>query len=276
MSKKVSVILNCYKRPDTLNLQIAALEKQTVDPYEILIWQNKGDLADFEPIGQEMRECFSAVSNFNWGVWSRFAYALNSRGDYICIFDDDTIPGPRWLENCIAESEKQRGVYGTIGVIFHDLDYRRYQRHGWASPNEKTERTDIVGHSWFFDREMLGAFWREGQVPFHDLSGEDVHLSYAVQKYMGLNTYVPPHPKEDLSLWGSQPEDAMNFGVDNVAISVNYHGSHFGQNLKNYWDKGFDYMVLGNKNPSPPSPPPPITLNEGLKQDPINWEDVPA
>ena len=244
----VAVVLNCYKRPDTLQLQIEALKAQTVPPKEILIWQNKGDLSDFEPMGEESRKNYSAISNYNWGVWARFAYALNTTSDYICMFDDDTIPGPRWLENCVNESSKKRGVYGTIGVIFKDLDYRRYSRHGWSNPNENTEQVDIVGHSWFFDREMLGAFWREGQVPLHDLSGEDIHLSYAVQKYLGLNTYVPPHPKEDLSLWGSQPEEAMNFGVDKVAISVNYHGSHFGLNLKDKWDKGFNFMELGKKD----------------------------
>lgn len=247
MASKVSVVLNGYKRPDTVEIQLEALKQQSIVPNEILIWQNKGDLPDFYPLHESEHGYHTCISNYNWGVWARFAFALNTTSDYVCLFDDDTIPGHRWLENCLIESEKQRGVYGTIGVIFKDLDYRSYLRHGWANPNEKTEQVDIVGHSWFFDREMLGAFWREGQVPFHSLSGEDVHLSYAVQKYLGLNTYVPPHPEGDTSLWGSQKESAEAFGVDEVAISCNYHGSHFGQNLKNYWDKGFNYLALGKK-----------------------------
>lgn len=242
---KISVILNCYKRPNTLRLQIEALKKQTITPSEILIWQNKGDLEDFKPLNGDIQKyCGTAISNINYGVWSRFAYALNSSGDYICIFDDDTIPGEGWLENCINTHNKSRGVLGTVGVIFHDLDYRGYIRHGWPNPNNEIEKVDIVGHSWFFDREMLGAFWREAQVPYHHLSGEDVHLSYAVQKYLGLNTYVPPHPIEDRSLWGSQPDEAVAFGVDEVAISKNYHFSHFGDNLKYYKNKGFKYLCL--------------------------------
>ena len=41
------------------------------------------------------------LSNYNYGVWARFAYALNARTDYVCVLDDDTIPGNRWLGNCL-------------------------------------------------------------------------------------------------------------------------------------------------------------------------------
>jgi hypothetical protein len=34
----------------------------------------------------------------------------------------------------------------------------------------------------------------------------------------------------------------MKLGVDNVAISCNFHGSHFGQNLVHYKNKGFKYI----------------------------------
>ena len=242
---KVSVVLNYYKRPHALKAQLEAIKKQTIKPCEILIWQNKGDLADFTPLDKDTQEsCMTSISNVNWGVWSRFSYALNCRGDFICLFDDDAIPGERWIENCINTHSKKRGVLGTIGIIFNDLNYSSYERHGWASPNNSVQQVDIVGHSWFVDRELLSAFWREFEVPFHNLSGEDVHLSYSVQKYLQLNTYVPPHPEEDKSLWGSDPEKAFKLGVDNVAISVNYHGSHFGNNLKLYKQKGFKYLNL--------------------------------
>ena len=133
-------------------------------------------------------------------------------------------------------------MLGTIGVIFNDLNYNNYIRHGWANPNEETQEVDIVGHSWFFKREWLGAFWRDCDLPLHYLSGEDVHFSYCLQKYLGLKTYVPPHPKNDTAMWGSQYDSAMQLGVDKVAISCNYHGSHFGHNLVHYKNKGFRYI----------------------------------
>jgi hypothetical protein len=71
-----------------------------------------------------------------------------------------------------------------------------------------------------------------------------MHFSYSIQKYLGLNTYVPPHPIEDTSLWGSNPKKAYEFGVDKNAISVNYHSEIFGQSLKHYHSKGFKLMNL--------------------------------
>lgn len=243
MSKDISVILNCFKRPHSLKIQYEAIRSQTLKPKNLFIWQNKGDLENFKPLDQEIADSsITSISNFNFGVWSRFAYALNCRTEYVCIFDDDTIPGSRWLENCVDTIEKHNGLLGTIGVIFKDLHYHHYDRFGWANPNEKTEQVDIVGHSWFFKREWLGAFWRECQIPIHYLSAEDIHFSYSIQKYLGLNTYVPPHPKEDKSLWGSDDITAQQLGVDNVAVSCNYHQSHFGRNLQHYKEKGFNYI----------------------------------
>ena len=69
-----------------------------------------------------------------------------------------------------------------------------------------------------------------------------MHFAYSIQKYLDLNTYVPPHPKDDKSLWGSDPELANKFGVDKDAISVNHHSSIFGESLKHYHSKGFKLL----------------------------------
>lgn len=239
----ITVILNCFKRPHTLQKQFDAIVKQTLKPKYLLIWQNKGDMPDFQPLDPNVaQQCTTTISNANFGVWARFAYALNARTEYVCVFDDDTVPGSKWLENCYETIKEKNGLLGTIGVTFNDLDYSSYIRHGWANPNEKTEQVDIVGHSWFFKREWLGAYWRDAELPLHYLSGEDVHFSYAIQKYLGLNTYVPPHPIGDKEMWGSYDETAYQYGVDNVAISCQCHGSHFGANLKHYKNKGFKYL----------------------------------
>jgi hypothetical protein len=240
---KVTAILNCFRRPHSLNLQYEAIKKQTISPSEIMIWKNHPEnntQFDFSKI----TDAVISVNNANYGVWARFAFALNASSDYICVFDDDTIPGENWFKNCIENIEKQNGLYGTIGVKFNDLDYRSYVRHGWANPNDLAEQVDIVGHAWFFHRDLLSAFWREVEVPLSPLCGEDMHFSYAIQKYLNLNTYVPPHPVTDRSLWGSQPESGNTLGVDQNAISVNFHSKIFGDSLKHYHKKGFKLINL--------------------------------
>lgn len=241
--KTVSYILNLWQRPHTLEEQHIAIKNQSIKPNEIMIWQNMPDDVNMRfKLEDESSKIKIANNNYNYGVWARFAFALNSKSDYICVVDDDTIPGKRWAEHCINCIEKENGLYGTVGVIFNDTGYQSFERFGWPNPNKQKKQVDIVGHSWFFHRDLLSAFWRETSPPLDYICGEDVHFSYSIQKYLGLNTYVPPHPSEDLEVWGSQPQQAMSYGVDNNAISVNSNGIDFGKSLTHYYDKGFKLL----------------------------------
>jgi len=220
----LTVVLNGYRRPHVLKEQYEAIMSQTIKPHEVYFWRNHAPMQNFDK--SVVDKCVSFVGNANLGVWARFAFALTAKTKYVCVFDDDTIPGNRWIENCILTNKQHRGLHGTIGVVFDsDKGYAGpYHRIGWDGPNETVGEADIVGHSWFFERELLTAFWRELPDPKFDRAGEDIHFSYMLQKHLGLGTYVPPHPKDDKSLWGSLPDKAHRYGVDAAAISVDPAG----------------------------------------------------
>ena len=216
----ITVILNGYKRPDYLKIQLDAINNQTIKPESIMLWQNLG--ADFNP--DLMKNIIHTNSNTNFGVWARFAYALNARTEYICIFDDDTIPSPKWLENCLNTIKTHNGLLGTIGVQFlSKTGYQPIKRFGWAdNNNDEVVEVDIVGHAWFFRREWLKYFWME--MPEKDdseLVGEDMHFSFMLQKYANIKTFVPPHPKSQTELWGSNAVLGWKMGQDGAAISMN-------------------------------------------------------
>ena len=219
----VTVILNGYKRPDYLKQQLDAIRNQTIKPKSIMMWQNLG--ADFDP--ELTKYIIHTNSNHNFGVWARFAYALNAKTEYVCIFDDDTIPSPKWLENCLNTIKTHNGLLGTIGVRFQSTNgYQPIQRFGWAdNNNDEVVEVDIVGHSWFFRREWLKYFWMEmPEADDSELVGEDMHFSFMLQKYAGIKTFVPPHPKSQPELWGSNAELGWKMGQDSAAISMN-HGN---------------------------------------------------
>ena len=88
--KKITVILNGYKRPHALKAQIQALKNQTVKPDMVMFWQNKDSDEVFDY--SLLSNCVVTINNANFGVWARFAYALNATTEYVCVFDDDTIP----------------------------------------------------------------------------------------------------------------------------------------------------------------------------------------
>lgn len=237
----VTVVLNGYKRSSHFEKQLNAIKNQTLRPKEILLWQNKGDDFDFNLTNQTTH----ASCNKNLGVWARFAFALNARTEYVCVFDDDTIPGSKWLENCFSTIQTHDGLLGTIGLRFSDpTNYLSNVRFGWDRPNEKTEQVDIVGHSWFFRREDLSTFWRElPDINHSQLVGEDMHFSYTLQKYTNKKTYVPPHPPSDMEMWGSKPDSAWSIGTDSAAISRDWSNMNtMNQAYLGYMSKGFKLL----------------------------------
>lgn len=243
---KIAVVLNAFKRTNYLELQLNAIENQTIKPSKIYVWQNAGG-----KMPEHLKDRFVlAQCTENLGVWARFAFALNIDADYICVFDDDTIPGSRWFENCIKTIKEHNGLLGTRGLRYMSPKrYHPFEHYGWGNPNEETIQVDIVGHAWFFRREHLAMFWSE--MPPRDASkiaGEDIHFSYMLQKF-GLGTYVPPHPQSDLSLWGSLPEYGKKIGTDKNAISSDQEAlSRFDIALQYYTNRGFELSLsLGER-----------------------------
>ena len=242
MNPKISVILNVYKRSSNFDIQLRAIKSQSINPSEILVWEN-----GTERVPEELRAGLTiSRGGKNFGVWARFAYALNATGDYICVFDDDTIPGERWLENCYKTMLKSPGLLGTRGVIFENPNaYSMHRDVGVYAPNESTQQVDIAGHSWFFKKSWLAKFWGalDDRVP-EDIAGEDIHFSFVVQKFLGLPTLVPPHPSSDLSFWGSNPELAKRLGAGAESISGSSESlKRFENALQHYRKLGFKTLA---------------------------------
>lgn len=213
----ISVILNSFKRTDYLSNQINSLKNQTIKPNEIFLWNNSSKLINNNDIDLEV------FSSKNLGVWGRFSLALNTSSQYICLIDDDTIPGKKWFENCINSMNSKEGVYGARGINFcSKKDYIVVEEKGIYGPCNEIERVDIVGHNWFFKRDWLPYFWLEmPEITQSRFVGEDMNLSYSLKKYLNLDTFVPPHPKNDKDLWGGNLEMSLKLGQLDVAISKN-------------------------------------------------------
>lgn len=224
----VSVVLNLYKRPEKLKEQFNSIENQTLKPKEILLFQDAAEAFSDSENDDMSKEGFTNIIKVakNVGVWGRFAGGLLARSKYICLFDDDTIPGKRWLENCHSQMLIRKGLYGAIGIDSKDLrqyPYAKYRRWGWANPSERRKEVDFVGHSWFLEKDWLGAMWIN-YSQFYDFKyvAEDAFLSYSLRKWMNIRTYVPPHPLGNIDFYGSQPQLALEYGQKSGdAISMN-------------------------------------------------------
>lgn len=234
----ITVILTLYKRPQNLRAQVEAIRNQTVKPKEIWLWINDHNSLNDDLGGNFKSRCYYQEdyhnelknigidrffhNNHNWKFYGRFSAALLAQTKYVAIYDDDTIPGKKWHENCLESMKQKPGIYGTAGVVLHGDSYNPHTRVGWPNPNTEITKVDLVGHAWFLQRDWIPNVWIE-PIPTFD-NGEDIQLSYCCQKYANIETFVPPHPIDDKSLWGSIRGNEL--GIDKVATSNNQQKSH--------------------------------------------------
>jgi hypothetical protein len=217
----ITVILNCYRRPYNLKMQVDALRAQSTKPKQIWLWINyHEDNKNFDPTTLGVDRVFN--NDHNWKFYGRFAAALLADTEYVAIYDDDTIPGRKWHENCLNTMETSEGIMGSAGIILNGNKYVQHERCGWPTQNEHTTEVDLVGHAWFFKREWLRYLWQEKPTTWDN--GEDIQFGYMAKVHGGIPTYCPPHPASDKELHGSVLGNEL--GIDNKATSTNSAVSH--------------------------------------------------
>lgn len=237
----ITVILNAYRRVEYLEQQINSLRKQTVPPSEIWVWYNASpdQLQDVSALVDRV-----VVSNTNWLFWGRFALGNLARTGYVAFFDDDILPEPRWLENCMNTIEQgYDGILGGSGVLLPlEGGYSSKSKAGWnGMQSDEVVCVDLVGHAWFMRKQHLQYMWRE--EPFSWNNGEDIHLSYMALKYGNVQTYVPPHPESDQSLWSCRPDFGKIAGAKNVATrKTKDHRSIRSDVVNAYRQKGWEIV----------------------------------
>ena len=214
----ISVILNIYKRPENVLKQIDRVLNMGVLEKNIHVWYN--DNLNFEIKNKNIK---TYKSNWNTKFWGRFMISLLIRTEYVSIFDDDVLPNNNWFNNCINSINIKEGLYGGSGVVLLKDSYNPNKKIGWNGlHSEKIEKVDLVGHAWFFKQKWSKYLWYEN--PYSWDNGEDIMFSYLLQKYGNINTYVPPHPEEDKSLWCTDYKFAFDNGNDdNASFKKNNH-----------------------------------------------------
>lgn len=223
-SEGITVILTAYRRVEYLAEQIKAIRAQSRPPAEIWVWTNASpdQLVDISSLADRV-----VVSNTNWLFWGRFALGNLARTRYVAFFDDDTLPQPRWFENCLNTIALGKdGILGGSGVLLPiEGGYSSKSKVGWNGRHlNAVAEVDLVGHAWFMRKEYLQFIWRE--TPYSWDNGEDIHLSYMALKHGDIKTYVPAHPENDSSLWSCRPDFGKVVGRKKVAtFKTNSHRS---------------------------------------------------
>jgi hypothetical protein len=196
----ITVILTGYKR-DHFDEQIPAILNQSIKPDAIYLWQNEHhvDLSQYRK--KYGISIIQADKNFKFH--GRFALGLLFSTEYICIFDDDIIPGKLWLENCMRASKEYNAIIGGNGRTFISPG----QWSGYETKVEQDSPVDLCGHCWFFKREWLSYLWMDLReyrpnntdtgdyeilpLPPSMENGEDIQFCLSSKIFGNIDTYVP-------------------------------------------------------------------------------------
>jgi glycosyltransferase involved in cell wall biosynthesis len=249
----ITAILTVYRRPHTLIEQLEALQSQSYPPTQIIIWKNHYDGIVLPEIPLHLMKNVDIInSTRNFGVWARFAVGLLARTSYVAVFDDDTIPGRQWFENCLTSMSIREGLYGTIGLLFGDDNYWNFKRVGWdeknSCNNNDIREVDIVGHAWFFKREWLCDLWSFApDYSIYLTYGEDIAFSAFLQM-KNIPTLVPPHPSGNWELFGSHPHKAWEYGSETVGIWAQQESSSRFPELLSFFIKKYGFKLLCHRS----------------------------
>lgn len=210
----ITAVLTAYRRPWLLAEQIAAIRGQSIPPDEVWIWANEPDVAMRDALADANADRI-VTSSANAFFHARFGLALTAPTEFVAVFDDDTIPGERWFENCLETMASTPGILGSAGVSLVEPSYQSWSVQGWHRPSDQVAEADLVGHAWFLKTAWISHLF--SQPARNPRNGEDIELCARAWRQAGIRTYCPPHPPHDLSLWGSTR--GVELGSDGQASS---------------------------------------------------------
>ncbi|MBA0825312.1 hypothetical protein Goarm_021911, partial [Gossypium armourianum] len=218
---RVTVLLNHFKRK-TLCSQLDSLLQQTLPFHHVWVLSfgspNEQSLKRIVDSYNDSRISFIS-SSYDFKYYGRFQMALQTEADLVYVLDDDMIPGKKMLQilSHVAGTEKYKNsVLGSIGRILpfrqKDFTFPSYRKFGSKEAGlylpdpayditiDKIVQVDFLSSSWFLSAELVKSLFIE--TPFTFMTGEDLHLSYQLQKYRNAGSFVLPVDPTDKETWG--------------------------------------------------------------------------
>ena len=212
---RITAIITAYRRPQNIRPLVEAIRQQTVPSAAVWAWANEPN-EKMKAVLAEAKLDRVVTSSENALFHGRFALALLAGTEYVAIFDDDSIPGENWFQNCLDTMRRTPRILGSAGVVLHEPGYAKRTMHGWQRPGEETVEVDLVGQAWFLRTEWVKHLF--SGPPVTGTNGEDIELAARAWRLAGIGSFCPPHPPGDRSRWGSIR--GLELGIDEVAASL--------------------------------------------------------
>ena len=129
----------------------------------------------------------------------RFLLPLTVTTEFSCVWDDDILPGRRWLETarggCRATGGALIGGNGRFVVSLkkggQGGKIQEQEKGDYCKDRVPLTRVDYVGHSWFFPTDHVRYLWDFPWLTWR--TGEDMQFAFALQRH-NISAYVAAQP----------------------------------------------------------------------------------
>lgn len=208
-----SAIITLWKRSGYLDEQITSIKSQTIPPEEIFIIQNEAHLQFDASMFGNNPPIHVITSSLN-SLYTRFILGYLSCSEYICVFDDDVIPGEEWIQNCFCCSHKHNALVGPSGRVAAINN-----EPAWTSiesyESVKDELCDWVCNSYFFKRDWIQYLHMNERPEKAHMTYDDIHFAASLRAFGGITAAVPAQDLEKPRTLGHQKR---SYGHDSHAL----------------------------------------------------------
>lgn len=237
-----SAIITLWKRRDYITEQYRALAHQSIPPREIIYIINGDHISSdtvIEATGPLARVLHSDINS----LYTRFSFAGLARSPYVCVVDDDVIPGFFWMENAMRVCRQYNALAVASGRLYAPGALRGFFKvvgsvdkldEGYISCARSDTYCDWGCNSYFFKREWIGHILSRPRYLDSWKSYDDIQLAASLFLGGGIPTVTPMQPSSDPRFCASLRE--KEYGADKYAIWKTSTDSHF-INRKRYLEE---------------------------------------
>ena len=232
-----SAIITLWKRKSYLLEQLTAIKNQSIPPSEIIVIINERyiDETYVQAIAKNVScEILLIRSDIN-SLYLRWSIAYIAKGQYINVFDDDTIPGEFWVQNAYKVSKLFNALVGSSGRIYNKNGFHNYfevvRPHGksitdrYRDCSQSDIHCDWVCNSYFFKRDWVSFILADPRYNSSQKTFDDIQLAVSLSNAGGIHSIVPAQPIDNKKLHGSLHE---SYGNDAHAVWRANPIVHFG------------------------------------------------
>jgi len=190
-----------------LEQQLVRVLRQTLVPAAVYVWHN-GEHQDIRAAVEAYRSGLLARthnitpspdtppplrvvhSSFNLRYHGRFTLPLLFGTEFTSIWDDDILPEPRFLSQCVSTSVAHGGaLVGAAGRLIRsmDLPFTHVSALGDDSDVPQPLVVDYATLAYTFPTDHIRLLWAEPQLTF--TTGEDISFAAALKRH-GVRSVV--------------------------------------------------------------------------------------